>query len=195
MLERIVKNRLEEHLKKNKILNEEQSGFREKHSCETTLRKTMCEWRQEMNNGNMIGIVFIDFKRAFETICRQRLIRELKMYGVRGNAIKWFQSYLEERTQQVKFGCTLSRKRNTEFGVPQGSVLGPLLFNIYLNDIVKVTDKFGCKCNLFADDTILYFSGKDKEVIENAINNTLEGLRKWLNVNSLKVNYKKQCVC
>lgn len=151
----------------------------------------MSEWRKELDDGNKIGVVFIDFKRAFETIDRQRLIKKLKYYRIDGNALKWFESYLENRTQQVKFGDTLSTKRKVKFGVPQGSILGPILFLLYINDIISVTNETGCTIKLFADDTMLYFSGKDEKIIEATINKTLMSLDKWLNINSLKANCKK----
>lgn len=191
ILEEVVEKRLTEYLDKNNILSEEQSGFRVNYSCETTLQKTMCEWRNEIDKGNLIGVVFIDFKRAFETIDRQRLIKKLEMYGVGGSALEWFKCYLSKRTQQVKYGNAISDKIDVNHGVPQGSILGPLLFILYINDIVDIANKHECKCKLFADDKMLYYSTKDEKEIVNALNKTLEGLGVWLNVNSLKPNVKK----
>lgn len=95
------------------------------------------------------------------------------------------------RTQQVQFGNTKSEKRAIKFGVPQGSKLGPWLFILYMNEIVKIAKSNGCDCKLFADDKILYFKSKNVERIEELIHKTLENLVYWLDSNSLKVNTKK----
>lgn len=191
IVEQVVKNRLLKHLDRNGILKEEQSGFRKHHSCETALQKIMCEWRNEIDKGNMIGAVLLDLSKAFETLNIPRLIEKLRMYGIGGGALEWFQNYLEDRTQQVKFGDAISVKIKVKYGVPQGSILGPLLFILYINDIVDVAKEYGCQCKLFADDKMLYFVDKDEKVIELILNKTLKKLEIWLNCNSLKFNSKK----
>lgn len=103
ILEEIIKKQLDEHIGGNGILEEEQLGFRERHSTETALQKTLSEWRNMLDEGEIIGVVFIDLKRAFETICRDKLLDLLDRYGIRNKALKWFKSYLNDRTQQYNF--------------------------------------------------------------------------------------------
>ncbi|XP_057335423.1 uncharacterized protein LOC130676322 [Microplitis mediator] len=165
ILEEIVKKQVEEHVAENGILEEEQSGFRTRHSTETTLQKTISEWREMLDKGEIIGVVFIDLKRAFETIDRTKLVKILEKYGIKDRALEWIISYLSDRTQQVQFGKVKSEKLKVQYGVPQGSKLGPLLFTLYINEIVKIAKKHGC--------------------------DSLKELENWLGNNSLKVNTKK----
>src|SRR5436190_13702128 len=106
----------------------------------------------------MIGVIFMDLKRAFETVDRDRLVGKLYQYGIRGVALEWLRSYLSNRKQQVKFQNKYSKPIATKYGVPQGSVLGPLLFIVYINDIVKACTN-ECNIKMFADDTLLYVVG------------------------------------
>lgn len=153
ILEIVIKEQLDKHLEKHNIMVQEQSGFRKSHSCETSLQNLISSWKESIDIGCAVGVVFIDFKRAFETINRPRLLEKLKMYGLNGAVIKWFQSYLTERFQKTKYGCEVSGEKETKFGVPQGSVLGPTLFSLYINDIKSAVKD--CSINLFADDTLL----------------------------------------
>lgn len=102
----------------------------------------------------MIGVMFVDFKRAFETVSKKFLLKKLRSYGIGGQVLKCFESYLTNRNQKIKYMQEVSDKRLIEHGVPQGSVLGPLLFIIYVNDIVKEL-KYSA-CNMFTDDMIIY---------------------------------------
>lgn len=189
LLELAIKKQLLKYMEENNILVDQQSGFREKFSCETALQNTMIGWRNELDNSKVIGVVFLDFKRAFETINRTVLAKKLKRYGISGTAIKWFESYLSNRTQQVKFRNTISTEQITSNGVPQGSVLGPLLFILYINDIVKKL-KY-CECKIFADDTVIYVSDTDRSEVERKLNCDMINIVKWLNKNSLKLNTAK----
>ncbi|KMQ86893.1 rna-directed dna polymerase from mobile element jockey-like protein [Lasius niger] len=155
VLELVIKVQLENYLEKNNVLTDHQSGFRSNHSCETAIQMVIDDWKLLVSKGKMIGVVFMDLKRAFETVDRDRLVEKLYQYGIRGVALEWLRSYLSNRKQQVKFQNKYSKSIATKYGVPQGSVLGPLLFIVYINDIVKACTN-ECNIKMFADDTLLY---------------------------------------
>lgn len=150
----MVKEQIETYLENNNIISDHQSGFRKQHSCETAIQIIIDDWKLIVNEGKMIGVIFMDLKRAFETVIRERILEKLYQYGIRGVVLKWLQSYLSDRTQQVRFGDEWSNLIVTKYGVPQGSVLGPLLFIIYINDIINVCPE-ECSIKMFADDTII----------------------------------------
>ena len=189
IIELIVKDQLLEHLDRNDIIIKQQSGFRKSHSCETALNLLIEKVKLALDKNLVVVAVFLDFRRAFETINRKNLIVMLEHYGITGNSLKWFQSYLQNRYQCVKFNDYCSDFLPNEYGVPQGSVLGPILFIIYINDIMKAITKSEIK--LFADDTVLYCSGKCLNDVINSINHDLESLSEWMEVKHLKLNVKK----
>jgi len=133
VLELVVKEQLEMYLETNGIITEHQSGFR-KHSCKTAIQTVIDEWKLIVNEGKMVGIIFMNLKRTFETIDRERLLEKIYQYGIRRRVLEWFKSYMNNRKQQVRFNHTWSELLTTEYGVPQGSVLGLLLFIVYIND-------------------------------------------------------------
>lgn len=113
------------------------------------------------------------------------------MYGIKGSALNWFQSYLTNRTQQVQYDQTISSRMENNYGVPQGSVLGPILFILYINDVIQELKNCGCFVKLFADDMIVYVYSDDLTVIEERLNNCLKKLLLWLRRNSLMINTDK----
>lgn len=190
ILEKIVYKQIMHFVMNRKLLSEFQSGFRERHSCETALQTVLQEWRESVGEGNMIGVLFLDLKRAFETIDRDRMLKKLYNYGFRETVYLWLNNYLNDRKQNVKFGDCISTDLTVELGVPQGSILGPLLFIIYVNDIVEAVSS-DCKIHLFADDTVLYVSNRDINVAVNNLQKNLDNICKWLAVNRLKINVDK----
>ena len=133
--------------------------------------------------------VFIDLKKAFDTVDHKILLHKLDHYGFRGVINKWFSSYLEGRTQTTQIGSFISKRKNTTCGVPQGSVLGPLLFLIYVNDIQESSGKL--KFFLFADDTNAVYADKNLKSLESTVNQELCKLFDWLTANKLTLNIKK----
>ena len=172
VLELVVKEQIEMYLQKNDIITEHQSGFRKNHSCETAIQTVIDDWKMIISEGDIVGVIFLDLKRAFETVDRDRLLNKLYQYGIRGMVLEWLRSYLNNRTQQVRFNEQWSKRITTKYGVPQGSVLGPLLFTIYINDIVQICPE-ECNIKMFADDTIIYVKGGGSEEVEVKLNRVL----------------------
>lgn len=106
------------------ILSKRQTGFRKYHSCETVIQSVIDDWKLIIREGKMVGVIFLDLKRAFETVDRTRLLDKLDQYGIKGMVLEWFRSYLSNRTQLVRFNNQWSKCIKPEYGVPQGSVLG-----------------------------------------------------------------------
>lgn len=189
VLERIVYEQIVNYLENNKILCEYQSGFRSKHSCETALQCIINDWKNNMENNVITIAVFLDLQRAFETVDRYRLLGKVQSVGIDGMALTWVMDYLSNRQQRLKLNGIHSNRLNNDIGVPQGSVLGPLLFLIYLNDIVDVAGQ--CKIHLFADDTLLYFGCDMLGICLDVMNDTMERIYKYCCANMLKVNVNK----
>lgn len=196
LLEKIIENvaydQLSKYVLDNKLLIENQSGFRPEHSCETALTWLIMTLKQKRHDKNKIVAIFLDFQRAFETINRERLLNKLFKYGIRNQELGWFRSYLNERTQRTKINNAVSVSGYTNFGVPQGTILGPLLFLLYINDLCNVIQH--CSISLFADDALMFMCGNDETLIMERINSDLNDLCSWLAKNKLKINVKKNKV-
>lgn len=189
IFEKIMYLRMLKFIEKHMLLYKYQFGFREKHSPALALIVLMDKISQALNNNESIIGIFLDFKKAFDTINHCILLNKLQHYGIRGPALKWFQSYLINRTQYVIFNDTNSKVEKIQCGVPQGSVLGPLLFLLYINDLANVSNIFFPI--LFADDTNVFIQGKNvKDIISNA-NLELDKIYIWLNANKLSLNIEK----
>ena len=189
VFEKIMYNRLIKFLDKFSILYEYQFGFRRKRSTHMALISLIDKLTQAIENGEYVIGVFLDFSKAFDTVDHKILLDKLYHYGVRGCAHKWFISYLTDRQQLVTYNGVKSRNQLIKCGVPQGSILGPLLFLIYINDLASV-----CECTfpiLFADDSNLFISGRDPDLIMRTMNNELKEISLWLKANKLSLNIKK----
>ena len=139
------------------MLNTCQSGFRPFHSTLTALLEATSDWSMNIDNGLINGVVFIDLKKAFDTIDHQIILQKLKNYGIDENSLTWFHSYLTDRTQKCRVNGQLSDSVPVACGVPQGSSLGPLLFLIYINDLPNCLNHTTAR--MFADDTFLNRGG------------------------------------
>ena len=189
ILERLMYNRLISFINEHKLLYRLQFGFRSDHSTAMALMTLVDNISSSINNGELTLGVFLDFSKAFDCLNHEILFQKLEFYGVRDVALEWFKSYLNDRKQYVVFNKTESEYMNISCGVPQGSILGPLLFLLYVNDIVNVSDIL--LLLLYADDTNAFLSGKSVDQMIDTMNNELKKLVVWLQVNKLKLNVKK----
>ena len=156
VLESIISSELIQYLHDHQLINKHQHGFLKNHSTCTNLIESLHDWTLSISNHDSVVVGYVDFARAFDSVSHQKLLTKLTGYGIQGNLLFWIQAFLTNRTQAVKVGSTLSSSRSVISGIPQGSVLGPLLFNIFINDI---TDNFThVTAKLFADDVKLYTS-------------------------------------
>ena len=182
-------SRLLKYLENQKVLIKNQFGFRKLHSAYMALIVLMDKIINALNNGNTVIGLFLDFSKAFDTVNHDILLDKLSHYGIRGVALKWFQSYLSNRKQFVTYNDVASNTKIVSCGVPKGSILGPLLFLIYINDLYYV-----CKESvpiLFADDTNLFYSGNSFDDIAMKVNEELVQISNWLKANRLSLNISK----
>ncbi|PFX22135.1 putative RNA-directed DNA polymerase from transposon X-element [Stylophora pistillata] len=165
------------------------SGFLKKHSCCTALLKMTEDWRRSLDKRESVIAVAVDLSKAFDSINHNLLLAKLKAYGSSPSALNLISSYLLGRRQRVKLSGVCSSYSEVMVGVPQGSLLGPLLFNIYINDLNYAIPDVSLR--LYADDTTMYASDVSPMVLEFVVNNGLERLSSWFRENHLVINNTK----
>ena len=157
IFEKVIKKRFIDFLKKHNVFSDYQFGFREGMSTTLALADICDQFQNALDNNEITCGIFIDLAKAFDTVNHSILLKKLIHYGIRGNAFELIKSYLNDRVQYMQINNFISSNKEILCGVPQGSVLGPLLFLLYVNDIQNASD---FNIRLFADDTLLYFSKK-----------------------------------
>ena len=187
--ERLVHDQLAKFLEDSNLLLPTQFGFRSKYSTGLAVTYFTDTIRKEMNRGKLTGAVFIDFCKAFDTVDHAVLIKKMEMLGVRGVQLKWFTDYLSNRQHVVIYDNSRSDNYPVSYGVPQGSILGPLMFLIYIDDLSKVLKH--SNVIMYADDTVLYFSHEDIKNIQAALSEDMDAVAQWLQRNQLVINLKK----
>ena len=195
IFERAAYNQLYRYFQRNELFYSNQYGFRTEHSTELAANELIDQIISDLDKRKNPIVVYMDLSKAFDTLDHKILISKLEYYGIRGTALNWFKSYLEDRKQYVEVNGHKSAMLPINTGVPQGSILGPLLFLIYMNDIPNSSSFF--KFLLFADDTSLK-SFLDTKLpnfsinqLSDTINNELQKVHDWLAVNKLSLNVKK----
>lgn len=187
IMESMIKEGMLKHLEVNSVVTNAQHGFMSSRSCLTNLLEALENWTKALDDGYGIDIVYLDFRKAFDSVPHQRLLAKLKGYGITGKVWEWIESFLTTRTMRVGVRNTFSKWFDVTSGVPQGSVLGPLLFLLFVNDLPQwITTNI----RMFADDTKLWHkisSSLDSQQLQKDLDN----LENWSSIWQLKFNPTK----
>jgi hypothetical protein len=184
-----VKEQLVHYLVTNGLITKDQSAYLKHHSTTTCLHRVIYDWQEAINDGEIIGACFLDISKCFDSIDHHLLKIKLTKYGITGTELDWFCSYLTGRKQVVRCNNVTSDSQAISIGVPQGSILGPILFLIYINDLTQFSGL--SHCNLFADDALFYVNCKDVKSVENALQGAIDNVSEWYKCNKLTLNVKK----
>ena len=189
IIERILYDQLHNYLTEFGLLSSVQFRFRKSHSTATALLVCTSEWYVNIDKKLFNLVVFVDLKKAFDTVSHDILLKKLQRYGIKGPALQLLRSYLSNRQQKCQIGNFVSFKQSIKCGIPQGSILGPFLFLLYINDLLECLTN--TRPRLFIDNTNLTASSNSIADIEIAVNSDLDNLRNWLTVNKLSLNVAK----
>ena len=195
LTERVAFSRLRIYLNENDLIDTFQSAYRPHHSVETLLTNLTDFVLSEMDKGNIVLLVLFDMSSAFDTLDHTILVKRLQSLGVTGTALKWFSSYIDKRTQYVSVNNSKSDQTHLAYGVPQGSVGGPLLFSIYFQPISTIIRKHNLRYHCYADDIQLFISVRpSSDAIANAVRTVeacIHDMKGWMDSNGLKINESK----
>lgn len=189
IIERLVKKRMNEFLLKHSILNSRQFGFQADKSTNDAVFSFLEHLYLGLNDGEASAAVFCDLSKAFDCVDHDILLHKLERYGFRGNALKWFNSFISNRFQRVSFNGAQSEQQVIRSGVPQGSVLGPILFLLYINDLTNTN--ISGKFTLFADDATILWQKTDENLLNEVMASDIEIIKSWCDANRLSLNIKK----
>ena len=184
VLESIVRDSVVSYFKDCSLYSDSQHGFRHKRSCISQLIQVMDDLSKMIEEGKPIDVIYLDFQKAFDQVPHERLLLKLKSYGVDGVVLRWIRSFLSGRKQWVKVGNSTSSEAPVLSGIPQGSILGPVLFTIFINDLPEGILN---RCKIFADDTKLYGTTDLKDEIQRDLMKLQEWSDKW----NLRYNVEK----
>jgi hypothetical protein len=188
-LENHIYKHLLQHVVKFDLLHSNQSGFRKHHSCHTSLINLVDQWLKNIDEHKFSGVLFIDFAKAFDVIDHSLLLRKLKLYKLSNSSLSIINSFLSSRQQTVFCNNVFSDSLPQKFGVPQGSILGPLLFSLYVNDLPLSISR--ALCELFADDTSIHTSDSSLVQLSNRLQESIYQLIDWSELNHMALNPSK----
>ena len=187
--EKHINKHLVAFLNKYKVIHANQSGFRQKHSCQTALVKLIDQWMTCIDRGDIVGSVFLDFRKAFDLVDYSILIDKLSLYKCQGPDLNLISSYLQSRQQVIDSGKGLSTPAYIKSGVPQGSILGPTLFLIFINDLPLHMEYYDI--DLFADDFTFHANGKTKSEVEPKLQTDGNNSKSWAKHHKMQIHYDK----
>ena len=190
LMERVIVNKTLSFMRQHGAISKHQHGFLSGRSTSTNLLETLNDWTLTINGRNSVGVAYIDYKRAFDCVSHNKLLLKLQSYGISGKLLEWIQSFLHERSQQTRVGNCLSSVTNLISGVVQGSVLGPLLFVLFINALTRLFDNSKCTCKLYADDVKLYCV-LDTDTDISCLPDKLNDICNWSNIWQLSISYSK----
>ena len=190
-LERHTHKHLMGYLEKHKLFYHLQSGFRPHHSCQSALTHLCDTWLTAINQRKLTGVVFLDLRKAFDLVNHKILSKKLSVYLRNSTTLSFFESYLENRSQYILTNGNFSSTELVTRGVPQGSVLGPLLFCIFINDLPLSISNQLLSCNIFADDTTLHSSADSMSQVQSSLQSGLNDVSEWCCLNQMMIQPKK----
>ena len=190
VMEKIIVLRIQRHMEEHGLLHAAQHGFRCRHSCMTNLLTARESWVASRADGYGVDVIFIDFSKAFDKVPHNRLIAKLEAYGVTGDTLRWISDFLTDRSFSVRVNAVHSSQREVFSGVPQGSVLGPLLFIIYINDLLELIKS---PCLMYADDIKIWRelqTDADPDILQQDLDNLMIWSSSWqIPINLDKCSY------
>ena len=184
VMESIIRDNIIQFFSDNNLYSDCQHGFRSKRSGVTQLLQVIEYFTNSLDNGRSFDVVYLDFSKAFDSVPHERLLIKLSSYGIEGKLLQWIKGFLFHRTQRVRVGKSYSGEAEVLSGIPQGSILGPVLFTIFINDL---PDNIDSECKIYADDTKIYNNSSNKETLQA----DLYTLQEWSNIWNLYFNVKK----